>query len=128
MKHQFFLVKKWEIQIIVFMITLTRTLKRIFTPMRYTGYYVVLLHAIDYSYTPLYVIYHILYILSAWRNYFKWCAKSQSNPWKRWYSHHFLKFLSSLPPMQGYWKFGVHPLSCLDKSYIRCPRNWRFSA
>ena len=36
-KNIFLPVKKWEIQIIVYIIMLTRFSKRIFNPMRYTG-------------------------------------------------------------------------------------------
>ena len=36
-KNRFFLVKKLEIQVIVFMTMLTRSSERIFNPMRYTG-------------------------------------------------------------------------------------------
>ena len=39
-KDRFFLIKKLEIQIIVFMIMLTRSSERIFIRMRYTGIYV----------------------------------------------------------------------------------------
>ena len=37
-KIRFFLMKKWEIQAIVFMHPFTRSSKRIFNPMRFTGY------------------------------------------------------------------------------------------
>ena len=37
-KKNFFQVKKWEIQVVIFMIRLTRSSKRIFNPMRYTGW------------------------------------------------------------------------------------------
>ena len=37
-KNSFFLVKKLEIQVNVFMIMFSRSLERIFNPMRYTGY------------------------------------------------------------------------------------------
>ena len=36
-KNRLFLVKKWDIQIIIFVIMLTRFSERIFIPMRYTG-------------------------------------------------------------------------------------------
>ena len=36
-KYIFFIVKKWEIQAIIFLITLTRYTERIFNAMRYTG-------------------------------------------------------------------------------------------
>ena len=36
-KKQIFSSEKWEIQVIVFMIMLTRSSKRSFNPMRYTG-------------------------------------------------------------------------------------------
>ena len=39
MKNRFFVVKKWEIQVIISMILLTPSSKRIFNPMRYTGWY-----------------------------------------------------------------------------------------
>ena len=37
LKNRFFLVKKLEIQVIVFMIMHTRSSERIFNPMHYTG-------------------------------------------------------------------------------------------
>ena len=36
------LVKKGQIQVILFMIMLTRSLKTIFNPMRYTGNYIIM--------------------------------------------------------------------------------------
>ena len=36
-KNRIFLMKKWKIQVIVFMIKLFRSSERIFFPMRYTG-------------------------------------------------------------------------------------------
>ena len=38
MKNRFFQLKKWEIQVIIFIIMLTRSSKRIFNPMHYTGF------------------------------------------------------------------------------------------
>ena len=35
-KYIFFLVKKWEIRVIISIIVITRSLDRIFNPMRYT--------------------------------------------------------------------------------------------
>ena len=37
-KNRFFLVKKWEIQVILSIIMLIRSLERVFIPMRYTGF------------------------------------------------------------------------------------------
>ena len=44
MKKGLCLVKKWEIQVIIFLILLTRSTERIFNPMRYTDIIVILMH------------------------------------------------------------------------------------
>ena len=41
MKNIFFPFKTWEIQVILFLIMLTRASERIFNPMRYTGCYIL---------------------------------------------------------------------------------------
>ena len=51
-KNRFFLVKKLDIQVIGFMIMLTRSSDRIFDPMRYIGY---IIHA-DKRYIQLYIL------------------------------------------------------------------------
>ena len=48
-RNGFFLVKKWEKQVIIFMIMLTGSSKRIYNPMNYTGIFFI-----HYRYMPEY--------------------------------------------------------------------------
>ena len=108
LKNQIFLVKKWEIQIIVSLIKITRFSDMIFNPIRYTG---IIYTSRVYKLNEYIIFCCLLKILNRISN----SSKTFKKTWKK-----YVMIISGMTE-RFHTKNVAHVMKCLESGTVQTP-------